>query len=104
MGRARRTVGVVAAVALAVVAVACDPQDPTLTRTDEPVVVTGAQLAPLDGVPVGEVVAFRWTKAGGWSQVPVQVDERRDVDLGSVYGTAPSGVRSEEHTSELQSH
>lgn len=92
MGRARRTVGVVAAVALAVVAVACDPQDPTLTRTDEPVVVTGAQLAPLDGVPVGEVVAFRWTKAGGWSQVPVQVDERRDVDLGSVYGTAPSGV------------
>lgn len=92
MSRGRRTVGALAAAALAVVGVACDPQDSTLARRAEPVVVRGASATGLAGVAVGDVVAFRWDRTAGWQQVPVQIDERRDVDLGVVYDDAPSGV------------
>lgn len=79
-------------VLVASVATACDPQVSTLVRRSEPVVVTGADLPGLAAAAVGDVVAFRWDQTAGWQQVPVQVDERRDVDLGVVYGDAPSGV------------
>ena len=35
---------------------------------------------------------------GAWQQVPVQVDERAQVDLGRVYNAAPSGVTSLTYT------
>jgi hypothetical protein len=61
----------------------------TLNRPEDPVVVTGATVPSLSGVAAGDVVAFRWLNA--WQQVPVQVDERKQVDLGTVYNGAALG-------------
>ncbi|MBA3261372.1 MAG: hypothetical protein H0T69_02620, partial [Thermoleophilaceae bacterium] len=61
----------------------------TLNRPEDPVVLSGAQVPALAGVGAGDVVAFRWVN--GWDQVPVQVDERKSVDLGTVYNAAPMG-------------
>ena len=44
----------------------------TLSRPEDPVVMTGAQLPALQSVAAGDVVAFRWIN--GWQQMPVQVD------------------------------
>ena len=41
----------------------------------------------------GDVVAFRWVD--GWDQVPVQVDERKQVDLGAVYNGGRAGLRDD---------
>ncbi len=60
-------------------------------RPEDPVVITGAQVPRLAGATPGAVVAFRWMD-GRWEQVPVQVDERAQVDLGRVYDEAPNGV------------
>ena len=61
----------------------------TLNRPQDPVVLTGAQVPALASVSAGDVVAFRWFN--GWDQVPVQVDERKPVDLGAVYNSTPMG-------------
>src|SRR4051812_29365351 len=78
------------------------------TRPD-PVVLAGSALPDLGGVTADELVAFRYRDAkhrkGRWKQVPVQLDERKEIDFGSVppsnsavgtegtvYGTAPIGV------------
>ena len=66
-------------------------------RPQDPVVVTGADLPRLRGVLPGDVVAFR-RLGGAWEQVPVQVDERAQVDLGRVLNAAPSGVTSLTYT------
>jgi hypothetical protein len=55
----------------------------TLNRPEDPVVLTGAQVPSLASVSAGDVVAFRWFN--GWDQVPVQVDQRKSIDLGAVY-------------------
>ncbi len=60
------------------------------SRADAPVVITGAELPSLLGTTPGRLVAFRWK--GGWKQVPVQVDERALIDLGSAYDSDPVGV------------
>lgn len=77
---------------------------------DDPVVVSGAELPALAGVAPERVVAFRYkrTRSGRhekWKQIPVQVDERKVADFGSVpgsnsapgadgtvYGTPPIGL------------
>jgi hypothetical protein len=61
----------------------------TLNRPADPVVMNGAQVPALNDVTAGDVVAFRWVN--GWDQVPVQVDERKVVDFGTVYNQAPTG-------------
>jgi hypothetical protein len=61
----------------------------TLNRPEDPVVMTGAQLPALQDVTAGDVVAFRWVN--NWDQVPIQVDERKQVDLGTVYNSGPMG-------------
>ena len=61
-------------------------------RPEDPVVVTGAEVPRLVGVPPGEVIAYRWLN-DRWEQLPVQVDERALIDLGSVYNQAPNGFR-----------
>ncbi|HEU0025135.1 MAG TPA: hypothetical protein VFQ12_10905 [Thermoleophilaceae bacterium] len=61
----------------------------TLGRPDDPVVVTGAQVPALGSVLAGDVVAFSWVD--DWHQVPVQVDERKQVDFGTVYNTGAMG-------------
>ena len=55
----------------------------TLNRPEDPVVMTGAQLPALQSVAAGDVVAFRWIN--GWQQRPVQVDERKQINFGTVY-------------------
>ena len=60
------------------------------TRSDDPVVLQGSSVPGLAGVLPARVVAFRY--AGGWQQVPVQVDERAARDLGVIYNSAPTGV------------
>lgn len=93
-GRARR-VGV-AAVSLLMMAgslAGCEP-DPirsTLSRLVDPVVVTGAQANALIGAQPGQVVAFR-ASSQGWAQLPVQVDERKDATIASIYNNQFSGT------------
>ena len=45
----------------------------------------------LSSVAAGDVVAFAWVD--GWHQVAVQVDERKQVDFGTVYNSAADGLR-----------
>lgn len=62
----------------------------SLDRDRDPVVLTGAELAGLLGLPPSEVVAFRYQS--GWHQIPVQIDERDTVTFDQVYGgTYPQG-------------
>jgi hypothetical protein len=61
----------------------------TLNRPEDPVVLTGAQVPALASVSAGDVVAFRWFN--GWDQVPVQVDQRKSIDLGLIYNTSSMG-------------
>jgi hypothetical protein len=63
----------------------------SLTRDRDPVVMTGAELPGLLGVAPGDVVAFR-REAGGWQQVPVQVDERKVVSFGQIYNDPPAST------------
>ena len=56
-----------------------------LDRPDDPVVLTGAATAAFVGTAPGRLVAFRWN--GAWQQVPVQVDERKLVNLRAAYPT-----------------
>lgn len=94
-------------VAAASLLTACD-QVSTVTRPSHPVVMTGAALPDLTGSAPGEIVAFRHSSQDGasvWTQIPVQVDERKVVGFGSypasngtagvngtVYGSAATGV------------
>jgi hypothetical protein len=96
-------------VAVAGMLAACE-QSSTIHRPSTPVVLTGAQLAALQGEDPDLIVAFRHTRVDGvptWTQLPVQVDERKVVDYGSapasnstpgvtgtVYGTSAIGVTS----------
>src|SRR4051812_12965165 len=60
----------------------------TLNRPEDPVVMTGAQLPALQRVAAGDVVAFRYVN--GWQQMPVQVDERKQVNFTTVYNNTVS--------------
>lgn len=61
----------------------------TLDRPYDPVVLTGADVPWLEGVPPNEIVAFR--DSGGWQQVPVQVDERATKTSGQIYNKGGGG-------------
>jgi hypothetical protein len=62
----------------------------TLNRPADPVVLTGGDVPSLRGIAPNLLVAFRYN--AGWQQIPVQVDERGNVDLGKVYGSTPVGL------------
>ena len=55
-----------------------DPQDLPggLTRAEDPVVLTGAQVSSLGSTDATDIVAFA-RQHDAWTQIPVQVDERR---------------------------
>ena len=81
----RRFVAGLSAAALLVTApAALAAPAPSLDRPSDPVVVSGAQAPALVGVEPGKVVAFAWRNSR-WAQVPVQVDERKQVDLRAAY-------------------
>jgi hypothetical protein len=79
--RARSLVGLVAC---ALLVSGC-----TLGRPADPVVITGATVPSFQNVAAGDLVAFSWVD--GWAQVPVQVDERKQVDFGTVYNSTAMG-------------
>jgi hypothetical protein len=79
-----RRLALLAAAGMALGATGC-----TLNRPGDPVVLTGTQLPALSSVAAGDVVAFRWLQS--WDQVPVQVDQRKSVDFGTVYNGAALG-------------
>jgi hypothetical protein len=62
----------------------------TLTRPQDPVVLTGADVPTFEGISPRDLVAFAWS--AGWVQIPVQVDERAMVDYGKIYGRDPIGL------------
>ncbi len=68
-------------------------------RESDPVVVTGETVPALLGANPGTVVAFNWTRDGGWQQVPVQVDERKVVNYNAVrqFHQAPLASRPFDH-------
>lgn len=53
-------------------------------RERDPVVLTGAEVPALSGIEPESLTAYR-RDSGGWKQVPVQVDERHDVNLRNLY-------------------
>jgi hypothetical protein len=53
-------------------------------RQADPVVVSAAAVGALAGVPVGDIVAFHYA-SGAWSQVPMQVDQRKTIELNVAY-------------------
>ncbi|MFM8304109.1 MAG: hypothetical protein ACKOA9_07430 [Actinomycetota bacterium] len=58
----------------------------TLSRPDTPVVLTGANLPALVETDPSRIVAFKHTTVSGvnsWSQIPVQIDQRKVVPFGS---------------------
>ena len=80
----RAACAVVAAVA-ALGLTACDDLN-TVQRPTAPVVLTGADLPGLVGADPGRVVAFRHRLVDGqpqWTQIPVQIDQRKVVPFGS---------------------
>ncbi len=111
MLRSRSFVLLAAAAALVPLLTGCDPARSTVTRAEDPVVLTGSTLTGLRGRAPNRIVAFRVTPEGAWQQVPVQVDERAVVDfgavpatndtpgtVGTVYGGAPIGVTALQYT------
>jgi hypothetical protein len=81
----------VIAAAVPLLLTACERRDgPTVVRPHDAVVLTGAQVPGLQGIPPSRLVAFRF-KYGTWEQIPVQVDERAVVDLAVVKHQAPIG-------------
>ena len=80
----------IAVLALAALALLAPPAlAAPLSRPDDPVVITGAGVPTLTGAAPGQILAFAWN--GSWDQVPVQVDERKLVDLRVAY---PPGLTS----------
>ena len=80
----RAACAVVAAVA-ALGLTACDDIN-TVQRPTAPVVLTGADLPALVGAAPARIVAFRHARVDGqpqWTQIPVQVDQRKVVPFGS---------------------
>jgi hypothetical protein len=57
----------------------------TLNRPADAVVITGQQATGLAGTAPNRVVAFRASN-GQWQQIPVQVDERKQTTMATVYG------------------
>lgn len=59
-----------------------------LNRPADPVIMTGADVHWLTGITPNELVAWRYEEvsstAGTWRQIPVQVDERAEVEMGRI--------------------
>ncbi len=80
--RGARIAAVGAVVAL-VAATGCTRFGASLSRAEDPVITTGAALPKLIGSAPSAVVGFAWD-GSAWHQVPVQVDERDQVNPGQI--------------------
>lgn len=63
-----------------------------LNRPADPVVITGATVPTLQRINPKTLVEFART-ATGWRQIPVQVDERKLLNFGTVYGGGANNVQ-----------
>jgi hypothetical protein len=70
----------------------------TLDRPEDPVVITGANLASFAGEDPDSIAGFRYQ--AGWVQIPVQVDEIDVLDFGVPYDTLTFGVTIPMYTDE----
>ncbi len=73
----------------------CNDDVNRVSRPGQPVVRTGADLPGVAGLAPGDIVAFRHTRPGGvptWTQIPVQVDERKVVPFGTYSGAGAPGI------------
>lgn len=67
-------------------------QSSSLTRKNDPVIISGASLPDLSTLAPSEIVGFKYA-TGNWTQIPVQVDERALLDIVTPYGSlAGAGV------------
>ncbi|HRV59107.1 MAG TPA: choice-of-anchor D domain-containing protein [Solirubrobacterales bacterium] len=71
-------------------------------RDSDPVVLKGSQVGNLTGIDPDRLVAFRWT-GSDWDQVPVQVDERKTINLVSLYPWVTGGSNQGYVTNNLSS-
>jgi hypothetical protein len=60
-------------------------QSSSLTRNNDPVIISGTSLPDLSTLTPSEIVGFKYA-SGNWTQVPVQVDERALLDIVTPYG------------------
>ncbi len=88
MARGAR-IAAVGAVIVLVAAVGCTRFGASLSRPEDPVVLTGAALPALLGATPSSVVGFAWD-GSAWHQVPVQIDERDLVNPGQILHRAPA--------------
>jgi hypothetical protein len=62
-----------------------------VNRPADPVVITGASASRLVGVNPKQIVGF--ARSGtAWRQIPIQIDERKVLNLGRVYNGAATNV------------
>jgi len=67
-------------------------QTSSLTRVNDPVIISGADLSFFSVINPDQIVGFKYV-SGTWSQIPVQVDERALLDIVTPYGAlAGTGV------------
>ena len=59
-------------------------------RAGDPVVLKGSAISGMLGADPAQIAGFRWD-AGGWTQVPVQVDERHTINVRQLYPDAANG-------------
>ena len=94
--KVRRIAAVGLACGIAVTLLTGCEENTTLNRPSAPVVLTGAQIAGFKGVAPGKVVAFRHSISGStgtWTQIPVQVDQRKVVPFGAQPGSNTTAGR-----------
>lgn len=58
------------------------------TRDCDPVVMEGSEVSCMLGLAPHEVVGFRYIN-NGWQQIPIQIDERRLMDMTIPYSGIP---------------
>ncbi len=68
----------------------------SLNRESDPVVITGDRLETLNGLAINEIVGFRFQEC--WQQIPVQIDERKNIDFATVYNMDPIGIETMSYT------
>jgi hypothetical protein len=61
-----------------------------INRPQDPVIVTGANLAAHGGVPVNELVLYAY-QANAWTPIPFQIDERTN-DIAGTYVISDDGL------------
>ncbi|HNC16418.1 MAG TPA: hypothetical protein PLV77_10990, partial [Solirubrobacterales bacterium] len=90
-GDVLRSLGAAALLLLAALLFAPPAAAALTARDSDPVVLKGSQAGNLAGIDPGRLVAFRWT-GSAWDQVPLQVDERKTIDMQSLYPWVTGGA------------